>query len=266
MPVVEVEIDAADAELAADALWQAGPSAVSQVDLGDGRVRLQADVADLTRLDDRWAGRVVEPDGDAHLDAWRAWARPYRAGRRLLVHPAWLDAPDAEPGDVVIPLDPGRSFGSGSHPSTRLVLAVLEDVVRGGGERILDAGCGSGVLAIAACRLGAAAAVAVDIEPAAREATLANAARNGVTDQIEVGGELDAVVGPFDVVVANIGAAVLAPLAPRLRALTRPDGWLVLAGLLTSQADGVVAAYGGCVEVERRTEDGWAAPVLKAAR
>jgi ribosomal protein L11 methyltransferase len=265
MPVVEVEVAAADAELAADALWQAGPSAVSQVDLGDGRVRLQADVEDVARVDGRWGGRVVEPEGDAYLDRWRTWARPYRAGRRIVVHPAWLDAPAAGPDDVVIPLDPGRSFGSGSHPSTRLVLAVLEDVIQGG-ERVLDVGCGSGVLAIAACRLGAASVVAVDVERVAREATVANAAVNHVADQIDVRAGLPEVAGPFEVVVANIGAAVLGDLATGLRALVAPGGWLVLAGLLVGQADGVVAAYAGCGEVERRAEGGWVAPVLRADR
>ena len=265
MPVVEVEVDAADAELAADALWQAGPSAVSQVDLGDGRVRLQADVADVERVDGRWGGRVVEPDIDADLDGWRAWARPYRAGRRILVHPAWLAASASRPADVVIPLDPGRSFGSGSHPSTRLVLAVLEDVIQGG-EGVLDVGCGSGVLAIAACRLGAASAVAIDVEPVARAATVANAGANHVADQIDVRAGLPEVVGPFDVVVANIGATVLTDLANGLRPLVAPGGWLVLAGLLADQADGVVAAYPGCVEVGRPAEDGWVAPVLRADR
>jgi ribosomal protein L11 methyltransferase len=265
MPVVEVDVDAADAELAADALWQAGPSAVSQVDLGGDRVRLQADVADLARLDGRWAARIVESDGDAYLDGWRAWARPHRAGRRVVVHPAWLDAPAGDPADVVVRLDPGRSFGSGSHPSTQLVLAILEDLVEGG-ERVLDVGCGSGVLAIAACRLGAASAVAVDVDPVAREATVTNAATNGVAGRIEVHQSLTATAGPFDIVVANIGARVLRELADGVQSLVAPGGSLVLAGLLGGQGDEVVAAYAGCVEVERRTRAGWVAPRLRAGR
>lgn len=262
-PIVQLEVSKADAGLAADALWQAGPSAVSEVSLGDGRVRLTADPADLARIDPRWPIEVVELDGAAHLDAWRAWARPTRAGRRMLLQPAWLPVTDAVDGDVVIALDPGRSFGSGSHPSTRLVLAALEDLITGG-ERVLDVGCGSGVLAVAACLLGARSAVAIDVDPAAVEVTDANAARNGVGERVEASTTpLTTVAGTFDVAVANIGVRVLLGIAPALVRAVRPGGALVVAGLLDGQADDVVAACVGAVEVSRTGEDGWAAPVLR---
>jgi len=255
-------VDATDAEVAADALWQARPSAVSEVALGAGRVRLTADVAQVELVDPRWGARVVEPDHDAHLDGWRTWASPRRAGRRIVVQPAWHD-PDETPGrDLVVRVDPGRSFGSGSHASTRLVLALLEDRLRGG-ERVLDVGCGSGVLSVVACRLGAASATALDIDPAAVAATRANAAANGVAGQVEASTRaVAAQSGAFDVVVANIGLRVLCELAPALRARLAPDGVLVLAGLLDVQVDEVVAAYRDCAPLARLSEEGWAAVVL----
>lgn len=261
--IVQLEVAAADVELAADALWQGDPSAVSEEALGDGRVRLAADPADPVVIDPRWPVERIEVDSAAYLDAWRAWARPVRAGRRTLLQPAWLPTAEHAEDDVVLVLDPGRAFGSGSHPSTRLVLAVLEDVVADG-QRLLDVGCGSGVLAVAACRLGAASAVAVDVDRTAVEATRANAAANGVAGQVTaLAGSVAAVDGTFDVVVANIGVRVLVELAPDLVGHTVAGGLLVVAGLLTDQVDAVVAACGGCVEVERREEDGWAVAVLR---
>lgn len=264
MPVVEVEVAAADAELAADALWQAGPSAVSELLAGPGRVRLLADVVDVDLVASRWAPQVIEPDSDAHLDAWRAWARPQRAGRRLLLQPAWLEVEDAAPGDVVLRLDPGRSFGSGSHPSTRLVLAALEDELRDG-DRVLDVGCGSGVLAVAACRLGAGSAIAVDVAPEAVAATVANAFANGVGSCVRASDTpITEVTGTFDVVVANIGLRVLRDLAPLMRARVAPGGLLVLAGVLEHQAGELLASYRDWREVDRRTSEGWAVSLLRA--
>ena len=256
-------MDAADVELAADALWQAQPSAVSEVALGDGRVLLTADVVDVALVAARWGARVVEPDSDAHLDAWRAWATPLRAGRRLLLQPTWLAAAEPGPDDVVVLLDPLRSFGSGSHPSTQLVLAVLDDHLTGG-ERVLDVGCGSGILAVAACRLGAAAAVAVDVEEAAVAATTANAVANGVGELVDASTTPVAeLAGAFDVVVANLGARVLRELVPVLQARVASGGLLVLAGLLDGQAAELRAAFTGWAEVERRAADGWVALVLR---
>jgi ribosomal protein L11 methyltransferase len=261
--IVQLEVAEADAELAADALWQGRPNAVSEEPLGDGRVRLTADVADPGSVDPRWTFTVLTVDGGAYLDAWRAWATPVRAGRRVVVHPAWLPLPGESEDDIVIVLDAARSFGSGSHPSTRLVLAILEDQLAGG-ERVLDVGCGSGVLAIAACRMGAAGAVALDIEPAALEAARANAVTNRVDDRVDISArDLSAVDEAFDVVVANIGVRVLGELAPVLVERLRPGGLLVLAGLLVDQVDDVVAHCAGCDELERRTEDGWSATVLR---
>ncbi|MET0665726.1 MAG: 50S ribosomal protein L11 methyltransferase [Acidimicrobiales bacterium] len=260
--VVQVDVSGADVELASDALWRAGPSGVSEVSLPDGRVRLTADVADPAAIEPPWTVAVIEAGTDDHLDAWRAWAAPVRAGRSVVLQPAWLPPGEADPGDVVVLLDPGRTFGSGSHPSTRLVAAALEDLVHEG-EQVLDVGCGSGVLAVTALCLDAATAVGVDVDPAAPEVARANAGRNGVEDRLRVTTRpVSELTGLFGVVVANIGQRVLVDLAPSLVARVRPGGFLVLSGLLDEQADVVVSACHGCAELERRRLEGWVAPIL----
>lgn len=259
-----------DAEMAADVLWQGDPSAVAERALDGDRVLLTADVADLRPLDRLPTGcvaQILEVDGDAYLDAWRAWARPVRAGRRVVLHPAWLPDPDGEEkGEIVVRLDPGRAFGSGSHPSTRLVIAALEDHLHAG-DRVLDVGAGSGVLSVVACLLGAAAAVAVDVDPAAVEATSANAVANGVGDRVKASiTPVAAVPDRFDIVLANIGAGVLCDLAVAIIERVADGGTLVLAGLLDEQTDEVVGAYPTLHEVARHAEDGWTAVVLQDLR
>lgn len=262
MPVVEVEVAADEVELAADALWRAGPSAVTEAPLADGRVRLTADVADVLAIGPGWEVREVEVDLDTGLDAWRAFARPQRAGRHLLLQPAWLAPTHGRADDLVVLIEPGRTFGSGSHPSTRLVAAVLEDRVVGG-EQVLDVGCGSGVLAVVACVLGAARAIAIDIEPEAVPVTRANARANGVADRVDASATpVEQVEGGFDLVLANLGPAVLRDLAGALAIRVSPGGVLVLAGVLEHQVDGLVDGYPGWDLVEVRSLDGWAAPVL----
>ena len=168
--------------------------------------------------------------------------------------PSWHDAPAA--AREVIRLDPGLAFGTGSHPTTRMVLrwiAANADAVQG--ARVLDYGCGSGILAIAAARFGAAEVVAVDIDPAAVGATADNAQRNRVTLQA---GLPDAAHGGFDVVLANILARPLELLAPLLAGHVAAGGGLVLSGILERQADALAAAYAPLLPIgvlERL--DGW---------
>ncbi len=263
--VVQVEVDEVDAELAADALWQADPSAVLEVALDGGRVRLTADVAHPERVDARWSPRLLAVDDDGYLDAWRTWAQPVRAGRRTLLVPAWLEAPDEPDRDLVVRLDPGRAFGSGSHESTRLAVAALEAAVRPG-DRVLDVGCGSGVLAIVAVRLGAASAHALDQEGDAEPATLANAERNGVADRVTASATpLPEVREAADLVVANIGGPVLFDLAADLVAHVAPGGRVVLSGVLAERLDALVAALAPLVEVARDEEAGWGSVSLVAS-
>jgi len=177
---------------------------------------------------------------------------------RLWIGASW----HAEPrGKAVLRLDPGLAFGTGSHPSTRLVLDFVEREVRGG-ERVLDYGCGSGILAIAAAKLGAREVDAVDVDPQAVEATRANAAHNGAAVRSLTPDVL--APGTYDLVLSNILAQPLIVLAPLLASRTAPGGRLALAGLLAAQAEEVAAAYAAWMplNVEGRIDD-W---VLLAGR
>ncbi len=258
-----------DADVAADALWHAGATAIEERETPTGVVLVAgvapgAEVAPLLEaVDDRWPAEAVAVDIDGALDAWRPFARALTVGDRLLVRPPWVPA-GSRGSAVDVVIDPERAFGSGAHASTRLALAALERLVRGG-ERVLDAGCGSGVLAIAALALGAAEAVGVDHDPAAVAASRANAARNGVGDRFTVSERpLDGVVGagtPFDLVAANLLLPDLLAVAPALRAALAADGSLVTSGILVDQRPPVIASVTrlGLVPVAEDTADGWLA-------
>ena len=183
----------------------------------------------------------------------QAQFEPQRISDRLWIVPSWHEAPD--PSAINIRLDPGLAFGTGSHPTTRLCLEWLEQTVKGG-ERVLDYGCGSGILAIAALKLGAASALGVDVDQAALEAAGANCAAN------EVCCEFSDAAAPItikaDIVVANILANPLRLLAPALAAHTRPGGHLALAGILAQQADELAGIYQAWFELGPPVEsDGW---------
>jgi ribosomal protein L11 methyltransferase len=178
---------------------------------------------------------------------------PIRISERLWIVPSWHAAPD--PGALNIRLDPGLAFGTGSHPTTRLCLHWLERHVLPT-SRVLDYGCGSGILAIAAMKLGAQEAVGVDVDPAAVAAARENAVRNGVAARFA---DTDVPLAfTADLVVANILANPLKVLAPVLAAHCRPGGRVALAGILAPQADAVVAAYAPWFDMAHFAgEDGW---------
>lgn len=195
-------------------------------------------------------------------DWTRAWMddfRPMRFGRRLWIVPSGHELPaDAGPDAVELRLDPGLAFGTGSHATTAQCLDWLDgqDLAA---ARVLDFGCGSGVLAVAAARLGAAAVVAVDNDPQALTATAENAAGNGVRDRVRaVAADAWRDDGGFDVVVANILANTLVALAPTLAAALRPGGRIALSGVLPEQGDEVAACYAGHgIHLDRGERDGW---------
>jgi len=163
---------------------------------------------------------------------------PIRVSGRLWIVPSWHDAPD--PAAINLILDPGMAFGTGSHPTTRLCLEWLERTVAAG-DSLLDYGCGSGILAIAAAKLGAASVAGVDIDPQAVEAANANAERNGVVARFADSAQ--ALAGEYDVVVANILSNPLRVLAPAICAHVRSGGRLALSGILREQADEIIAVY-----------------------
>ena len=279
---VRALVEAGAADLVADALWQRGAAGIEERTAPDGRLLLVAgfDGADgtaertataaaalvATTVGDAAEARAV-PVVDDGLDAWRAHAGPERAGGWWLV-PAWIEPSDPPPDiapDHVLLVDPGRTFGSGSHPTTRRVLAALDAVVRPGAV-VLDVGTGSGVLALAAARLGARTVVATDIDPASAEVVAANAERNGVGDRIAYRpSPLAAIVADgarFDVVLANLLAPVIAALADDLRAAVAPGGRLVASGLLADRWEVDVSCLAPLRATEVTEEDGWVAVVL----
>jgi ribosomal protein L11 methyltransferase len=186
---------------------------------------------------------------------WLRDFRPMRFGRRLWVCPA--GQPPGSAAATVLELDPGLAFGTGTHPTTALCLEWLDEAVAGD-ERVLDYGCGSGILALAALRLGARAASAFDIDPQALQATRENAIKNGLADRIEVTGRTEDLGRGFDIVLANILSGPLIALAPDLAVRTRTGGALVLAGLLERQSGEVAQAYQPWFDIGPVAErDGW---------
>ncbi len=198
--------------------------------------------------------------------ATQAQFEPIPVGERLLIVPSWHagNEQDRSARDrLQLVVDPGLAFGTGSHPTTRLCLEWL-DQARVDGRSVLDYGCGSGILAIAAARLGAVGVVALDIDPVAVDAAAANAARNGV--DVAVASSAGRRPSDADVVVANILSSPLKLLAPLLASLVRPGGSLVLSGVLERQVDEVAASYAALLPVQCwRVLDGWACLVGRRA-
>ncbi len=192
------------------------------------------------------------------VGASQAQFTPIPVGDRLLITPSWhldtLTEPDAD-GRVTIVLDPGLAFGTGSHPTTHMCLQWLSEHLQPG-QSVIDYGCGSGILAIAAARLGAGPVVGVDIDPQAVTSTRANASVNGVALDVRLSTE--APPAPAEVVVANILSSPLKVLAPLLSELVAPGGQLVLAGLLDRQAREVADAYPDIALEVYAEREGWA--------
>jgi len=202
-----------------------------------------------------------EADEEEWRDVWKRYFRALRVGRSFVIRPSW-DAPPAAATDRVIDIDPGRAFGTGGHASTRLVIAMAEELAAREVRRFVDLGCGSGILSIAASLLWPAArGLALDVDPEAVATTDENLALNHVTTVSTRVGSLADVPAGNDLVLANIEAAVLVPLAPEFPARIGAGGALILSGLLASDVDAVTRAYhaAGFAIDARRDEDEWAA-------
>ncbi|HZN85297.1 MAG TPA: 50S ribosomal protein L11 methyltransferase [Burkholderiales bacterium] len=260
-----VELEAAQAEAMSEALLEAGAASVSIEDPEAARSRLRAlleadaDAAALLAAAAARAGCAVPPfrtEAVADQDwvrATQAQFAPLCVAGRLWIVPTWHAAPQ---DGIVLRLDPGLAFGTGSHPSTRLALAWLARTLAPGAS-VLDYGCGSGILAIAAAKLGAVRVDAVDVDPLALATTRDNARANGVALRALAPDELPP--GDYDVVVANILSQPLIVLEPLLAARTRRGGRIALSGILETQAAEVAAAYGAHFEPRAGDmEEGWA--------
>ncbi|MCU0483869.1 MAG: 50S ribosomal protein L11 methyltransferase [Chloroflexi bacterium] len=244
-------------------------AAVERADAAIGRLAAFGlrDIGELT------TGVVHEADWAA---AWKQHFPVLRVGRRLVIRPTWRRHRRA-PDDVVIAMDPGMAFGTGLHPTTRLCLAGIEAwadeglLGRGsapdGRARLLDLGCGSGVLAVAAGLLGAGRLVGLDTDPIAVEATRANARRNGLARRLAARqGSLPSGESAFDLVVANLVASLLVSLAGRLRDEMRPGARLLASGIFVDREDEVTAALdaAGLAMAGRAADGDWVA--LEATR
>src|SRR5512145_159320 len=178
-------------------------------------------------------------------EAWKAHYHPVRIGRKLMIRPLWAEA-DLLPGDLEIALDPGMAFGTGTHPTTQLCLEALEDHVQPG-VNVLDLGSGSGILAIAAAKLGAASVLALDIDPVAVKAAQENVEQNGTADKIVVqSGSLDSLIASprrFDLIVVNILAKIIiAMCGQHLGDVVRPGGVALFSGIIEDQVEAVETA------------------------
>lgn len=268
--VIDVPGGSERVELAAADLWAAGATAVEES--GTGVVTLTASFPSpeaARTVAAEMGGRAVEITDFSWRDRWKEFAEPVDIGPSLVVAPAWREVavgalPEAggQLGRLVVRIDPGPCFGSGTHPSTRLVLGLLADRAPLAGSA-LDVGCGSGILSVTAALLGATV-TAVDVDPAAVAYTRQNAEANGVADRVRVSTDpVEAAGRDFDLALVNVTAGVHVALGPAVTAAVRPGGTLLLAGLLPGQWRHVAEAYERAVLVDRPELDGWEGATLR---
>lgn len=285
---IELELGAQDPAPFEDSLFAAGAVAVTLADAADDpvleplpgttplwpTVRLEALFPDGTDpaaiLEELRASLPASlPPHRSSLLADRVWERewlkdfrPMRFGKRLWVCPGGQRPADAalEPGvvPVLLELDPGLAFGTGTHPTTALCLEWL-DAAQLAGKTVIDYGCGSGILAVAALQLGAAKAWGVDIDPQALVASRENAKRNGVGSQLSLQTHDQPLADKGDILLANILAEPLHKLANGLAGQVAPGGWIVLSGILETQAEAVAARYAPWFDIgPPAIREGWA--------
>lgn len=255
---MHVDVTPEQADEASALLFELGAEGVEERDEGtlaknatSGKVTLVASFSTrqdaeqaILELDAEMSPRYEEIVGDAWRDAWKEHYRPFAIAPGLVIRPPW-EKYDAKPGDQVLELEPGRAFGTGLHETTRLVAqAIQKYAAEVKGKTVLDVGCGSGILALAAIVLGAERAVAIDVDQEAIDVTKENAERNGLSAKIEASTtDLADLHFMSPVVVANIEAKVLVPIASVLERHVLPGGLLLLSGILVPQKDEVRNAY-----------------------
>ena len=211
--------------------------------------------AAATILIARWPSRVVELPNEDWRESWKRFFAPAKIGERVVVRPSW-EPYDRRDQEIVIIIDPGQAFGTGTHETTTLVVRELESLPLAD-ARVLDVGCGTGILAIVALRLGAARAHCTDIDPLALDAANQNAYHNDVGDRLIVrGSDLGAIEENFDVVMANIRTDALVAMADDLVARTRAGATLIVSGIFGDETDRARAAFDPRLSFVRGTVDG----------
>ncbi|MBO5670204.1 MAG: 50S ribosomal protein L11 methyltransferase [Clostridia bacterium] len=221
------------------------------------------------RLDDNGVACEISHSTVAEEDwneSWKQYYKPTHVGEHFVIVPCWEEY-EAQPDDVIIKMDPGMAFGTGTHESTQLCLSLLEKNVVPG-CRMMDIGTGSGILAIGALLLGAKDACAYDIDPVAVKMSGINAELNGVQDRLQVreGGLDDSFGGGFEVITANIVADVIIAILPSVKTKLAENGTLIVSGIIDSREQDVVDAVSanGMHIAERRTKNNWVSFALKA--
>ncbi len=249
----------------ATTLVKGKPGAVTLVASFSTREEADAAIAELNAQNPEYAARLQEVVGDAWRDEWKKYFKPFDLCEGIVVRPPWEPYEDTRGWDI-LELEPGRAFGTGLHETTSLVAQALrKHASEVQGAHVLDVGCGSGILALVALKLGAERASAIDNDPEAVGVTNENAARNHLEARVDADvTPVGDVAATFPIVLANIEARVLIPLAADIRARVAPGGLLVLSGVLLPQQDDVLRAYADMELLEAPSKGEWIALSLRA--
>jgi ribosomal protein L11 methyltransferase len=268
-----------EVEFVSDLVWSLGVVAIEEHWDPNGVVRLQTSLGDDLEVVKQamnslpvvldWSTTTVN---ETVANTWREFAQPTVIGRRIVIAPVWCaeqevaevvaSLPDPNQA-VVIPIEPASTFGMGDHPTTMSSLLMIEKYLKSD-DVLIDVGCGSGVLGIGALRMGASRAIGMDINPSCVPVSQENARLNQVSHRWSVTTEPVAVIGfPANIVVANILAPALIELSDELKRLTRPDGVLIISGVLAEHYEHVAKALEPLHEFDRIEHGGWAAVAFR---